>query len=148
MIKQTITYENFDGETVTEDHYFHLSKSEIIDMELAGEKEDRALSTRLTLIGKSGDGAAIIKMFKDIISAAYGQRVDGSGSQFFKSEEVSKAFLSSLAFDAFLGTLTTDAEAAVKFVSGILPKDLMANAEVQTALAEVPMRGPETGKAL
>ena len=132
MIKQSITFEDFDGNTVTEDHYFHLSKSELIDMQIG----DDSLSDRLQAIGTNAKGADIIKAFKEIIEASYGQRVPGSGSQFFKSEKISSEFMSSLAFDAFLTTLLTDPQAAINFINGVMPKDLMATAEVQQAVAE------------
>ena len=132
MIKQSITYENFDGETVTEDHYFHLSKSELIDMELA---EDGGMSAKLQRITASNNRAEIMQIFKQIVGASYGQRVDGSGSEFYKTPEISAAFMGSLAFDAFLTTLLTDVSVAVRFVNGIIPKDLQATAEVKAALA-------------
>ena len=132
MIKQDITYEDFDGNEVTETHYFHLSKTELIDMELA---TDGGMSAKLELIGKSGNGGEIMQAFKEIVGAAYGQRVDGSGSQFYKTPEISKQFLGSLAFDAFLTRLLTDPQAAISFVNGIMPKDLAATAEVRAALA-------------
>lgn len=132
MIKQSITYENFDGDEVTEDHYFHLSKSELIDMELA---EEGGMAAKLQAVGESKNGALIIKTFKEIIGKAYGERVDGSASQFFKSEKTTEAFMGSLAFDALLGELLTNADAAAKFVNGLMPKDLAASPEVQAALA-------------
>ena len=132
MIKQSITFEDFDGNTVTEDHYFHLSKSELIDMQLG----DDSLSDRLQAIGANAKGADIIKAFKEIIEASYGQRVPGMASQFFKSEKISREFMSSLAFDAFLTTLLTDPQAAINFINGVMPKDLMATAEVQEAMAQ------------
>jgi hypothetical protein len=132
MIKQSITYENFDGELVTEDHYFHLSKSELIDMELGA---DGGMSAKLQKIIDSNNGAEIMKIFKEIVGKAYGQRVDGSGSEFYKTDELAARFMGSLAFDAFLTTLLTDASVAVKFVNGVIPKDLQATAEVRVALA-------------
>jgi hypothetical protein len=132
MIKQSITYENFDGEMVTEDHYFHLSKSELIDMELGA---DGGMSAKLKNILASNNGAEIMKIFKEIVAKAYGQRVDGSGSEFYKTDELAARFMGSLAFDAFLTTLLTDVTVAVKFVNGVIPKDLQATADVRSALA-------------
>ena len=71
MIKQTITYTDFDDNTVSEDHYFHLSKSEIIEMELS---VDGGLAARLTRIGNDANGAEILATFKMIIAKSYGQR--------------------------------------------------------------------------
>ncbi len=35
MLKKTITYEDFDGNQVTEDHFFHLSKADLVEMEVS-----------------------------------------------------------------------------------------------------------------
>ena len=35
MLKKTITYQNFAGETVTEDFYFNLTKAELLQLEMA-----------------------------------------------------------------------------------------------------------------
>jgi hypothetical protein len=146
MIKQDITFENFDGETVTETHYFHLSKSELLDMASEG---DGGLASRLVNLGTNPDGGAVVRTFKDVIRASYGQRVDGSGSQFFKRPDLTEAFLGSLAFDQLLTDLLTDVPAAISFINGLIPKDIAASPEVQKAMAnanhlaatgEVPVR--------
>ena len=48
-----VTYENFDSETVDEELYFHLSKSELTDMEL----KRYPLSLKLARV-TSGNGTA------------------------------------------------------------------------------------------
>ena len=35
MLKKTITYEDFNGETVSEDFFFHLSKAELVELEMS-----------------------------------------------------------------------------------------------------------------
>lgn len=35
MLKKTISYEDFDGNQRTEDHYFNLTEAEITEMELS-----------------------------------------------------------------------------------------------------------------
>ena len=38
MFKKTITYRNpFEDQEITEDHYFHLSKAEIVELEMSEE---------------------------------------------------------------------------------------------------------------
>ena len=46
MLKRNITYEDFDGNTVTEAFYFNLSKAELMEMEF----------TRAGGLGAGGDG--------------------------------------------------------------------------------------------
>lgn len=129
MIKKAITFTNFDDEQVTEVHYFHLSKSELIDMDLA---TPGGMTAKLEKIGRSENGAEIMQTFREIIAAAYGERVDGSGSQFFKSKQKTEVFMGGLAFDALLTELLLDPAGAADFVSGIIPKDLaMLAAQVE-----------------
>src|SRR5690349_21465415 len=122
MIKVPITYENFDGETVTEDHYFHLSKAELLDM--LGQSDGEDIVAKLERVGKSNDGALIMRTFKEIIGSAYGQRVDGNASQFYKDPDLTKKFLGSLAFDQLLTDLLTNSVSAAAFVNGLLPSGL------------------------
>lgn len=141
MIKIPITYEDFDGNTVTKDYYFHLSKSELIDLE-TGEGE--SLSAKLERVSKSNDGGLIMRTFKEIIAVAYGQRVDGSGSEFYKDPDLTKRFLGSLAFDQLLTDLLTDTTDAIKFVNGLMPSGLEELAakvsEQQTKDVPLPVR--------
>jgi hypothetical protein len=131
MIRKEITFENYDGEEVTEEHYFHLSKSELIDMELA---EEGGLSGKLTTITQTGDGKQILEAFRNIIGKAYGIRE--SGSKFRKSEEISQDFLDSLAFDALFSEFLVDPNSAAAFINGVVPKDLASEPEViQAAVA-------------
>jgi hypothetical protein len=124
MIKQKITYEDFEGRMVTEDYYFHLSKNELIQMESSPEG---SLSDKLTAIQSRMNGAEIIKAFGEIVGKAYGIREGASG--FRKSEEASEEFLRSLAYDQLLGDLISEPDMAAKFVNGLFPKDLLELAE-------------------
>lgn len=134
MIKIPITYKNFDNEDVTEEHYFHLSKTELIDMVSSNEGED--IVAKLERVGKSGDGGLIMKTFREIIAAAYGQRVDGSSSQFFKDPDLTAKFLSSLAFDQLFMDLITNTTSAAAFVNGIMPSGLDKLTEATAANAK------------
>lgn len=133
MIKRTVTYEDFDGNKVTEDLYFHLSMKELSDMAVS---EDGGLLTRLENIMKSQDGAAILNAFNMIIGASYGTRVDNNPSKFFKSEAQKEQFLTSLAYDQLFSDLITDPTGAAEFINGIVPKDLLARAKAVQAVQD------------
>jgi hypothetical protein len=122
VIKIPISYTDFDGKKLCEEHYFHLSKSELIDMVGEGDGED--LVSKLERVGSSGNGALIMRTFREIIAASYGQRVDGSSSQFYKDPDLTKRFLGSLAFDQLLEDLLTDTLNAVEFINGMMPSGL------------------------
>lgn len=140
MIKVPITYTNFDDQEVTEEHYFHLSKSELLDMLAESGGED--IVARLERVGKSNDGALIMSTFKEIIGSAYGQRVDGSGSEFYKDPDLTRRFLGSLAFDQLLVDLVTNAVSAAAFIEGLMPSGLdklAAAAAANPATTDVPL---------
>ena len=144
MITKILKYEDFDGQPVEEKVYFHLSKSELIEMIMAEEGQtEGGLVGKLTAMVESGNGALIMSTFKEIIAKSYGERVDGSGSKFFKSPQKTEEFMGSLAFDALFTELMTSDKAAAEFVSGLVPADLANAPEVQQAMAEssVPARG-------
>jgi|SRR5690349_77658 len=125
MIKKTITYTDFDDNQVTEDHYFHLSKAELLDM-LAAEDD---IVTRLQRIATSNNGALIMRTFREFIEAAYGERVDNDPRKFYKSAEKTEEFMKSPAFDELLTELVTSEKAAAEFVNGLMPKGLDKLAE-------------------
>ena len=72
MLKKTITYEDFNGDTVSEDFFFHLSKAELVELELSHEG---GLSEALKRIVEAEDGKGIIAEFKNIILSSYGQTI-------------------------------------------------------------------------
>ncbi len=117
MLKKTITYEDFDGNKRTEDFYFNLSKVEVLEMEMG---VSGGMTQMLNKIVAAQDGERIIKTFKEIILKAYGEK-SPDGKRFIKSEELSTAFSQTEAFSQLFMELATDADAAAKFVNGIIP---------------------------
>lgn len=122
MLKKTITYEDFNGHTATEDFYFHLSKGELAEMEIS-HHGDGGLGDFLQRIVNMKDGAAIVAEFKKIILLSIGRRSD-DGRRFIKTEEIVEDFKSSEAFSVLFVELVTDVDAAAKFINGIVPSSL------------------------
>jgi len=120
VIKQTIKFEDFDGNEVTEEHYFHLSTAQI--MEWVAEKGDD-LGTQMENTVKNGSGGEIMLLFREIIEKSYGDRQ--GGSSFVRSPEITARFMDSLAFEAFFGELLTDDKKATEFFNGIMPQKLV-----------------------
>ncbi len=125
MIRKTVTYEDFNGEEQTEDVYFHLSKSELIDMEVGKEG---GMSAFLADVVKSGDIKKILEVFRDLLSKAYGTRSE-DGRRFIKDPKVTADFMESPAFEALFTELITSESAVTQFVLGIIPKDMRGEAE-------------------
>ena len=108
MLKKTLTYSDLDGNPVTEDFYFSLSKAEIAEMELS---YDGGLQTHLKRIVANKDGAAIIGAFKNILTSSVGRRSE-DGRRFIKSDEITQEFMQTDAYSELFMELVTDADAS------------------------------------
>ena len=118
MLKKTITYVDFDGNERTEDFYFHMSKAELVELNVSAAG---GLQKTLEKIVAEQDGKRIMEQFKDIIFKAYGEK-SLDGKRFMKSKELSEAFSQTEAYSVLFMELVTDAEKASAFVNGIMPK--------------------------
>lgn len=118
MVCETCTYEDYDGNMITENLYFHFSRAEIIEMENSIPGGMAELFKRLV---NTVDKPGMMKAFKELVLKSYGIKSD-DGKRFRKSEEISKAFEESPAYDQFLIKLLTEEGAAEKFLKGIIPK--------------------------
>lgn len=132
MLKQTRTYVDYNGVTRTEDFYFNLTRAEVAEMEMGTAG---GLAEMIKSVVDAKDSQAIIKVFKDIVLKAYGEK-SPDGKYLRKSEEISTAFSQTEAYSDLFMELATDADAAAKFVNGIIP-NAPANKKASPALAQV-----------
>lgn len=117
MLKQTITFTDYNGVERTEDFFFNLTKAELVKMEMS---EAGGFSQRIEKIVAAQDGPAVMEVFRDLISKAYGEK-SADGKRFVKSPELSQAFAETEAYSELFMKLVTDADAASAFIKGILP---------------------------
>lgn len=131
MLKKPITYTDYNGVERTEDFYFNLSKAEIMEMEMS---TTGGLAELIQKIVKEQDAPAIIKIFKDLVLKAYGEK-SPDGKRFLKEDEngrpLSDYFKQTEAYSVLFMELATDADAAAKFVNGIIPADAAEAAKAQ-----------------
>jgi len=120
MLKRTIQYEDFNGNNVVEEHYFNLSKSELVELEADYQG---GLGEALTAIVASNDLKSLIREMKRIVLMSYGQK-SLDGKRFVKSEELRTEFSQTNAYDALFMELATNENAAAEFIRGIVPRDL------------------------
>lgn len=120
MLKKTITYTDYNGVERTEDFYFNLSKAELMEMELSTEG---GMEAYINKISSTQDKPTLIKLFKEIILKAYGEK-SLDGKHFNKSEELSKAFSCTEAYSILFMELATSDEAAALFINGVIPQDV------------------------
>lgn len=133
MLKKTITYTNlFTNQEVTEDHYFHISKADLIEMEIS---QQGGMKEYLERIIASEDGKAILTEFKQLIKLSYGKK---QGDRFIKSEEAWNEFYSSEAYSKLFSELCLDADKATEFMNGIVPNNLDQEAAQVVAAVQKP----------
>lgn len=133
MLKKTITYTDYNDVERTEDFYFNLSKAELMEMELTASG---GLGETIEKIISAKDNPAIVKIFKDLVLKAYGEK-SADGKRFMKSAEISAGFEQTEAYSILFMELATDADAAAAFVNGIVPKDLQGDPKAVLAAANV-----------
>ena len=123
MVKKTITYVDYNGTERTEGHYFNLTTAELMEMEMS---TSGGLAEMIQRIVSAQDAPAIIKIFKELILRAYGQK-SPDGKRFIKNDELREEFSQTEAYSQLFMELATDADAASKFISGIIPSDINLN---------------------
>ena len=119
MIKKTITYTDYNDTVRTEDFYFNLSKAEIAEMELS---KKGGLSEMIKRVIASQDTPEILKIFKELILKAYGEKSE-DGKRFIKSEEMRNGFEQTEAYSNLFMELASDSDAAASFINGIIPAE-------------------------
>lgn len=124
MLKKTITFEDFDGNEVTEDHYFHLSKADLIEMEVS---EKGGLEETITKIVAEEDGKRIVDLITYVVQKSYGERSE-DGKRFIKNDDIWEKFKSSEAFSELMVSLYTDADASAAFMRGVIPESIISKA--------------------
>lgn len=130
MHKETIPYIDYNGTERTEDFYFNLTRTELTELEAGTEG---GLGEYLTRIVNAQNVPELMAVFKKIILAAYGEKTP-DGKRIRKSEEISKAFTETPAYDMLFQKLflSGDPNAASDFINDIIPqvKDEVAQSAV------------------
>ena len=127
MLKKTITYTDYNGMERTEDFYFNLTKAELMEMEMGTTGGFAEMVQRIVA---AKDAPAIIKIFKEMILKSYGQK-SPDGRRFIKSAELREEFSQTEAFSILYMELATDDKAAAKFVNGVMPAEMVQQAQKQ-----------------
>lgn len=118
MFKKTVTYNDFDGNERTEDFYFHLKKSELMEMQLS---ISGGWTNLLQNIIQEKDSVRLVEFFKDIIAKTYGKK-SLDGRRFSKTPEILAEFQETEAYSKLFMELAFDADAAAEFVENVIPK--------------------------
>ena len=134
MLKKTVNYVDFDGNNRTEDLYFNLTRTELIEVamdlpeavnEVVGDDpakmSDEAAAQRL--LGALG-GKGIIEFIKKIVLKSYGIK-SADGRRFEKSEAITTEFSQTLAYDTVMTEMLTNETAASNFINAVIPSEMV-----------------------
>lgn len=117
MIKKTIAYTDYNGNQRKEDFWFNLTKAEVARMEMSTEG---GMAEMINRIVAAQDVPSLISIFEEMIQKSYGVKTpDGRG--FVKRKEDLESFMATEAYSELFMELVTDADAAAKFLNGIIP---------------------------
>ena len=141
MFVKLIRYQDFDGTEKTAECRFHLSKAELMKLNLRyGD-----VARKMEELEARKDNEAIFAMVEDVILTAYGEKVmlpDGR-EVFLKDELRRQAFQSSEAFSELVMEMAMRKEAVAEFVSGVVPMAMVQaireNPEYQKLMGESPV---------
>lgn len=123
MFKKTIEYTDYNGDKRKEDFYFNLNKAELMEMQLS---QDGGLKGFLERIIKTNDTPNLVRMFKEMVLKAYGEK-SLDGKHFMKSDEIRRNFECSEAYSELFMELATNSDSAAEFVNALLPADFQAD---------------------
>lgn len=134
MLRKLIKYTDYDGNEREEEHYFNLSKAEIIKW-ISSTEGDYTIDKYLEQISKEHNGKKIMDTFEELIYRSYGKK-SLDGRRFDKSKEVKEDFMQTEAYSILFTELVTDAKKATEFFNAIVPKELAE--EIDKILKEHP----------
>lgn len=127
MIGKTIAYEDYNGNQRKETFFFHLSKAELMEMELV---QDGGMEQMIQRIIDTQDRKRIVEIFKEIILKAYGEKsLDGKRFEKIRDgKRLADDFAQTEAYSILFMELATDSGAATAFINGVMPQGLAAEA--------------------
>ena len=129
MITKDTKYVDFLGNERTETMHFNITQVELVEMgmdlpdhikeEVGGDPSNITEETAMNLMVKLGE-KGIMAFLKTVILKSYGV-VSEDGRRFEKSEQISKEFSETIAFDNLMMELLADDETAANFINSLIP---------------------------
>lgn len=121
MLKKTIEYTDYEGNTRKSDYYFGLSKPEVIKWltSTGGYTIDKAVK----MISVERNIGKLVDLLDDLIHRSYGVK-SLDGNNFIKNETEWNKFSQSPAYDEIFMELISDSKKAADFFNGVIPQDL------------------------
>jgi hypothetical protein len=120
MLKRSIKFKDWNDLERIEEHYFNLTKLEVTKMQAS---VDGGYDVKVKALAAGMNGAGIMEFFENFIRTSYGIKSD-DGRRFMKSEEISRAFMETRAYEVLFEELVTNPKAAAEFFNAVMPQDL------------------------
>jgi len=120
VIKQTVKYTDFNGQEQSQDFYFHLSRPELVRLEVSMEGGFQAYVQQIAQAEKMKE---LLEVFDKLLEMSYGKKSD-DGQRFEKTPEMLAEFKSSPAYEKLWFDLATNAELGAAFINGVMPQGL------------------------
>ena len=139
MLKETISYVDYDGNERTEDHYFNITKAELLDLET---KDPDGWGEKLMEIVRTKDTTNLIKVMKELVLFAYGEK-SSDGRKFIKVDKdghrLADDFVQTEAYSEFYMSLLIDAKKASDFFNAVIPdiSELVEKAKANKEIATI-----------
>lgn len=134
MLKKTISFTDYNGNSRTEDFYFNLTKAELLEMEA---DTVGGMAQTVNDIVMTQNTRQAYEFIKELILRSYGVK-SADGRRFIKSEEIRDEFSQTEAYsELFMELAATDEKALLVFLDGVIPT-IPSNAENAPALQLVP----------
>lgn len=118
MIKETLTYTDYNGEERTAEYRFHMSQVEWIRF----DRKYGGIQSYLEKAIRNGDEYAAMNMFEDLVQTAYGEK-SSDGIRFEKSKEITDSFVQTEAYSNFIYDMLTNESRAIDFFNRLKPAD-------------------------
>lgn len=126
MLRKKITFENFNGEQVTEEHCFHLSEADLVKTEIKTTAAG-GFKNIIQRMLDAKDYKAMVDLIDELIIRSYG-KVSDDGRRFMKGENnaYAKEFMETNAYTALILELLSGDEAKItEFIEGMLPQKIL-----------------------
>lgn len=120
MLKRTVTYTDYNGEERTEDFYFNLSRTELMELQAS---VPGGLAEYMAAISAAKDIPKMMEFFKSILLKSYGEK-SLDGKHFKKTPEIVDNFVDTQAYDEIFQWVMGGENTMSEFLTGIMPKDV------------------------
>ena len=135
MYTITKTYRDWNDVERTEDFRFNLTKAALMEMQY---EQEGGMREYLQKIIDAKDQKELMRMFKDLVLRAYGEKSD-DGKYFIQNEATKARFAATPVYSEIFMELSTDSDKASAFVNGIMPADISKEAMTKAIPGKAPI---------